>query len=124
MGVAIDTYDKETGIHPRNKQLTSQRLALAGLNIAYGMTDYPTNGPFPESWNFVWLENGIQVDILYDKKFTWNVVESESFYVCLLGTAYYCNSLTSAWVKVISTKNKNLRPYYLSNYLIFELCQF
>ena len=106
MGVAIDTYDKESGIHPRNKQLTSQRLAMAGLNIAYGKTDYPTNGPFPESWNFVRLDNGIQVDIFYDKKFTWNVVESEGFYVCYLGTAYYCNILPAAWVKVLTINNE------------------
>ena len=69
MGVAIDTYDEESGIHPRNKQLTSKRLAVAGLNVAYGMTDYPTNGPYPEVWNIVPLEDGIQVDILYDKPF-------------------------------------------------------
>ena len=39
MGVAIDTYDKESGIHPRNKQLTTKRLAVAGLNVAYGLTE-------------------------------------------------------------------------------------
>merc|ERR1712045_763703 len=55
MGVALDTYDEENGIHPRNKQLVSGRLAVAGLNVAYGMTDYPTNGPFPDVWNFAQL---------------------------------------------------------------------
>ena len=35
MGVAADTYDEQSGIHPRNKQLTSGRLAIAGLNVAY-----------------------------------------------------------------------------------------
>ena len=86
MGVALDTYDKESGIHPRNKQLVSGRLASAGLNVAYGMTDYPTNGPFPEAWNFAQLccPNVIQVDILYDHDFEWNPVESEGFYTCCL----------------------------------------
>ena len=105
MGVAIDTYDNESGIHPRNKQLSSKRLATSGLNIAYGMTDYPTNGPFPESWNSIRLNSGIQVDILYDKKFIWNVVEAEGFYYCLLGTAYICNQLPGAWVKVLTFFN-------------------
>ena len=61
MGVAIDTYDEEGGIHPRNKQLVSGRLAVAGLNVAYGMTDYPTNGPFPEVWNFAKVAEAVQV---------------------------------------------------------------
>ena len=66
MGVALDTYDEESGIHPRNKQLVSGRLASAGLNVAYGMKDYPANGPYPEVWNFADLENGIEVNILYE----------------------------------------------------------
>merc|ERR1719270_2395870 len=100
MGVAIDTYDEESGIHPRNKQLTSKRLAVAGLNVAYGMTDYPTNGPYPEVWNIVQLEDGIQVDILYDKPFKWNVVESEGFYACCLASVYDCNTRNGAWDKL------------------------
>lgn len=100
MGVAIDTYDKESGIHPRNKQLPSQRLAWAGLNIAYGMTRYPVYGPFPRVWNFIALQDGIQVDILYNKKFIWNVVESEGFYVCCMETADACNMVNGAWEKL------------------------
>ena len=49
MAVSIDTFDRESGIHPRNKQLVSSRLATAGLNVAYGQTQYPTQGPFPSS---------------------------------------------------------------------------
>ena len=47
MGVSMDTYDSEYSLHPRNKQLVSSRLAIAGLNVAYGQTKYPTQGPFP-----------------------------------------------------------------------------
>ena len=49
MAVAIDTYDEESpsgSIHPRYKQIVAERLALAGLNIAYQMDEFPTNGPF------------------------------------------------------------------------------
>ena len=52
MAVSLDTYDEESGIHPRNKQLPSKRLASAGLNVAYGLTEWPTNGPFPEAVSF------------------------------------------------------------------------
>ena len=109
MGVAIDTYDKESGIHPRNKQLPSQRLAWAGLNIAYGMTRYPVYGPFPKIWNFVALQDGIQVDILYNKRFIWNVVESEGFYVCCMDSADDCNMVNGAWEKVSKKSNKILK---------------
>ena len=100
MGVALDTYDQENGIHPRNKQLSSKRLAVAGLNVAYDMTDYPSNGPFPEAWNFAQLSGGTQVDILYDQSFTWNPVESEGFYTCCLDSIEDCNSKGQTWEKV------------------------
>ena len=101
MGVALDTYDEESGIHPRNKQLVSGRLASAGLNVAYGMTDYPTNGPFPSAWNFAQLEDGIQVDVLYDQDFTWDPIESEGFYTCCLDSIEDCNNRNGAWEKVL-----------------------
>ena len=100
MGVALDTYDKESGIHPRNKQLTSQRLAIAGLNVAYGLKEYPNNGPFPQTWNIAETQNGYQVDILYDQSFKWNPTESEGFHVCCLGSAADCNAYMN-WEKVM-----------------------
>ena len=45
MAVAVDTYDQENGIHPRYKQLIGMRLAITGLNVAYGMEDFPEQGP-------------------------------------------------------------------------------
>ena len=53
MAMSIDTYDAESGIHPRNKRLVSERLSFSGLNLAYGKTNWPTNGPFPISVEFV-----------------------------------------------------------------------
>ena len=54
MAVAPDTYDRienklRGGIHPRNKQTPSLRLAIAGFNVAYGFINYPTRGPWPMS---------------------------------------------------------------------------
>ena len=31
----------------RYKQIAAERLAIAGLHVAYGFKDLPTNGPFP-----------------------------------------------------------------------------
>merc|ERR550519_1692213 len=45
MAVAIDTYDEENGIHPRNKQIVGERLVTTGLSVAYGDPEYPTHGP-------------------------------------------------------------------------------
>ena len=54
MAVSLDTFDKEIshgrgGIHPINKQIPSLRLAIAGMNVAYGFDKYDRGGPWPES---------------------------------------------------------------------------
>ena len=83
MAVSLDTYDKEKGIHPRNKQLPSKRFATAGLNVAYGRKEFPTRGPFPANWTFNLMDdNAISVRIDYDSGFVWSPIESEGFYVC------------------------------------------
>ena len=84
MAVSLDTYDEETGVHPRNKVIPSKRLATAGLNIAYGLKEFPSNGPFPTNFDiFLRPSYGIQVDIAYDQPFIWNATESEGFYLCM-----------------------------------------
>ena len=45
MAVSIDTYDEENGIHPRYKQIIGERLAYTGLNVAYGIEEFPERGP-------------------------------------------------------------------------------
>ena len=45
MATAVDTYDEETAIHPRYKKIVGERLAYAGLNVAYGLKEFPANGP-------------------------------------------------------------------------------
>ena len=101
MAVSLDTYDEESGIHPRNKQLPSKRLASAGLNVAYGLKEWPTNGPFPETITFNKIDdNLIQVDILLDQDFTWNDTETNGFSYCITENLTMCNAFAALWLKV------------------------
>ena len=101
MAVSLDTYDSQTGIHPRQKQIPCKRLATAGLNVAYGMKDFPTNGPFPAAIKVEPLPdpNGrLYVEITYDQPITWNPTETEGFYVCTNSDlTNFCNG---GWQKV------------------------
>ena len=45
MATAVDTYDEENGIHPRYKKIVGERLAYAGLGVAYDLDGFPINGP-------------------------------------------------------------------------------
>jgi hypothetical protein len=72
MAVSLDTYDEESGIHPRNKQLVSHRLATAGLNVAYGYTVYPTNGPFPSEVTFTPAGPEVLVTVYFDHPITFD----------------------------------------------------
>ena len=102
MAVSLDTYDEENGIHPRNKQLPSKRLASAGLNVAYGLKDFPTNGPFPETVTFNQMDDSIQVDILIDQDFTWNDTETNGFRYCCSEDLTICNAHSGQWINVES----------------------
>ena len=67
MAVALDTYDQQNGIHPRNKQLPAMRLAAAGLAVAYNTVPQNatyTRGPFPRKWEFMsMVDDSIHVRI-------------------------------------------------------------
>ena len=86
MTVALDTYDSgsptET-VHPRYKEIVAERLALSGMNIAYGRREYPTNGPYIQSINLTPLMNneGL-VTITYDQSITYDDSEITGFYYC------------------------------------------
>jgi len=106
MSVPLDTYDAESGIHPRNKQLASKRLSVAAMNVAYGQTNFSTNGPFPTNVEFTddgdccnklifillisqkiefqFYFSGVfkTAKITFDEKFVFDVKESNGFYVC------------------------------------------
>ena len=101
MGVSVDTFDQESGIHPRNKQLPSQRLAWAGLNIAYDQDTFPTNGPYPEAVIFAPTKLGIQADVLYDETFIWDDIETNGLYYCCAEEYLQCFDSQNVWFKVI-----------------------
>jgi len=99
MSTPLDTYDPKEGypgnIHPRNKQLASVRLAYAGLNVAYGMTDFPTKGPFPTYLPILGQDG--TVTVIYDMDIDYNVnAEVSGFYWCGLADPVACDAGGSA----------------------------
>jgi len=119
MAVSIDTYDQQSGIHPRNKQLISKRLATAGLNIAYGKTEFPINGPFPESVHFSSSHVGIIAEIVYDQKIAFEVKEFGGFYFCCQADYLTCDD-TNSWtpVKTLNILNCQFLMIFSYYYII------
>jgi hypothetical protein len=115
MAVSIDTYDQQSGIHPRNKQLVSKRLATAGLNIAYGKNEFPINGPFPKSVQFSSTEIGILAEIVYDQKIAFEVKEFGGFYFCCQADYLNCDD-TNSWKPVTTLNFLNFNFLYNFNY--------
>ena len=101
LALSLDTYDEDR-LHPRNKQLPSKRLACSGLNMAYGLKEWPLNGPFPEAIEFNKFGNEIQVDILMDQDFTWNGNETNGFSYCCCPDLSACNEQSDQWQPVVS----------------------
>ena len=112
MAVSIDTYDQQSGIHPRNKQLISKRLATAGLNIAYGKTEFSINGPFPKSVQFSSTEIGILAEIVYDQKIAFEVKEFGGFYFCCQADYLTCDD-TNSWKPVMTFNFLNCQFFYI-----------
>ena len=109
LALSLDTYDEDR-LHPRNKQLPSRRLACSGLNMAYGLKEWPLNGPFPETITFNQLPDGIQVDILMDQDFVWNNNETNGFAYCCSSTLTECNAELGQW-KSVETLSLNGRAF-------------
>jgi len=107
MSVPLDTFDPKEGypgnIHPRNKQLASVRLAYAGLNIAYGLTDYPTNGPFPVSAKTMTSQPG-SLRVSFDQEVDYNMnAEVSGFYWCDNPDPNACDDSTNSvenWTEI------------------------
>ena len=78
MAVAVDTYDEESGIHPRYKQIVSDRLAAAGLRIAYGLSSYPEQGPTVVAAKAT--TDALQ--LTYNQAVTLNTAELSGFFYC------------------------------------------
>ena len=81
--VSFDTYYNGT-VHPHNKQLPAQRLAIAGLSIAYGLPNFPSKGPFPMNFEIIETESGgVIVQIEYDEDpISYLPVENSGFFFC------------------------------------------
>ena len=80
MAMAIDTYYNGTE-HPRNKQLTAYRLAVAGLSIAYQQPSFPSRGPFPRS--FLITPGITHVQVRYDEDpIAYLPGENSGFFFC------------------------------------------
>jgi len=85
MSTPLDTYDSKEGypggIHPRYKQIVAERLAVAGMNVAYGFSSpYAPYGPFPSFTKF--KAETFSLEITYEEAFTYNNKEISGFYVC------------------------------------------
>ena len=100
MAVSLDTYDEVEGIHPRNKQLVTQRLTTSGLNIAYGKTSFPTNGPFPVSIQFTPAGLINYAEITFGEPIVFDAKENNGFYYCCEEDYQLCDQ-RSAW-KLVS----------------------
>ena len=97
MAVAMDTYDEENGIHPRNKQIIGERLGIAGGNVAYGMDQNPTNGPFPA----MTLSQGLLVlDYPSTPGITYSNAEISGFYACCLEYDLCDAGAAGNWLKL------------------------
>ena len=86
MASPLDTYDNKEGypgnIHTRYKQIVGERLAIAGMYVAYGKHDqaYKPYGPFPVS---VDLDADLRkISITYDQDIIYDSTEISGFYIC------------------------------------------
>jgi len=101
MAVAVDTYDKENGIHPRYKQIVGGRLAVAGLSVAYGLDSFPSQGPIVTNLNIV---DG-NIVLSYDGAFTYDDTELTGFFSCCGAPGVCRNQIyASAWPEVAKDK--------------------
>ena len=100
MAVAVDTYDEENGIHPRYKQIIGERLAFTGLNVAYGLEEFPKSGP--KVTDISSTDGGVVVS--YDKGIIFNNSELSGFFLCCQESEYSCyDSHIYKWQPVPTT---------------------
>jgi len=111
MAVAVDTYDEENGIHPRFKQVIGERLATAGMNVAYGMEGFPSQGPVGSSGEI--LANG-DFKLTYDQAFTYDNSELSGFFFCCGGPGFCRNSLRNADWPAVETESVEADPSSMS----------
>jgi len=81
MATAVDTYDEENGIHPRYKKIVGERLAYSGLAVAYGLNEFPINGPI----SLEVTEDDTSYLLTYDQDITYDSSELSGFFSCCGG---------------------------------------
>lgn len=104
MASPLDTYDPKEGypggIHPRYKQIVAERLAVAGMNVAYHYsTPYAPFGPIPFTTEFE--REVMEMVITYDEPITYTNTEISGFYACK-STAEDCDAGNSVatWIEI------------------------
>ena len=106
MAVAIDTYDEESQAHPRYKPIVAARLAATGLRTAYGLEDFPEQGPQ--------MVGATSTDaallLTYNQAVHLNATSLSGFYVCCEGEAA-CLEATeaAAWPEVVKEAVSQVR---------------
>merc|ERR1712020_814586 len=96
MAVAIDTYDEPNGIHPHYKQIVGERLSVAAMNVAYGDSTFPSNGP--EVLEASVIEGPI-LSLKYNEPITYDNTEISGFYYCCIDYER-CDSNAGNWPEI------------------------
>ena len=86
-------------------QTVGERLAIAGLNVAYGRTEFPTNGPFLKSVTAKARADGsISAVVRFDQSFSYSPQEGKSgFYYCEEEDPTSCDDEAEFWMEVRKT---------------------
>ena len=81
-------------------QIVAERLAIAGMNVAYGDLSYPTNGPFVN----VITSDGVtsqpptySLAVEFDQAITFDASETNGFYVCCGMEFEVCDTQNGLW---------------------------
>ncbi len=83
-------------------QTVGYRMALAALNVAYEMTEYPWEGPRPTTTSVNINEDGTKTVLMTfeDGVFTYTPVENSGFYACALTDDIECDNTPGSWTLV------------------------
>merc|ERR1719239_1464959 len=119
MAVSVDTYDEENGIHPRFKQVVGERLATAGMNVAYGVESFPSQGPVVNLGEI--LANGDH-KLTYDQPFTYDNSELSGFFSCCGEPGFCRNSLRNADWPAVEKESVEADPSSLSIRIGARVC--
>merc|ERR1711899_50151 len=119
MASPLDTYDDKDGypggIHPRYKQIVGERLAIAGMDVAYGTPLIPLPyGPIPSSVKVTANSANQVIIVTYDDVIVYDNTEISGFYICQ-DTPINCDSTNrlDGWVEVAKEAVSQLNEYVL-----------